>query len=247
MQKNKSGIKKFIVLLIFILLSIVAVGVVYVMGRPYISSVFGNSSIISVQSNRTIYQNITTTNITNPGKYGLWDFMTWAVVGVAGFVLLGYLASLLFRFLMSRQLIGDKSKKKCAEAAVNELRKDGYDVRFEEPKQSWRWFGGDISDNPAWTFVFLLGQTNPEDKITSMSRYNMVSCNVDAKTLAVWNEQTGKDIDDLKIEMNNIRFGREARPDFPGKTERPADIWADLFEHNKPNISLPIGQNETDE
>ena len=94
-------------------------------------------------------------------------------------------------------------------------------------------------------FIFFSKNVTEFEDADTVSKSELISCFVDAKTLEVWGESKGKDLDDIKLILNRQRFGKDGVPNYPGKTEKEP-VFGDLFENSKPTVSFSseTGDNE---
>jgi len=241
-QKRGGRLVKF-VLFLFLLVLILVVLVFafnFSKGLGVGAGVGGNASV-----NHTVVQNITNVHITNveAGENNFWDASVWLGTFAFALAFLAFLAWLFYSYLMRRRPFTSKNKEACIKRALAELRRMGYEVDFESPKQSYRFFGVDEERNPGWVFVFVRSGVSPALPVESVPLHGLVSCCVDAKTLEVFNEGHGRDLECLKKELHDQRFGRLGVPNWAGKTEKEPTL-ADLFQSNSPSLNVAIDPGE---
>ena len=242
-KQKKSPLKFFLGLLLLILFVLVIV-FLFLKSQDIgeIITTYSNNTNTSLI---TVQQNIDQTTIDQTGQSNIWDFGMVAFVGMLGVGLIAWVSYLLFKFIGKRKLIGNKRKKECEAKAFEELRQKSYDIS-NGAKQSFRYYGTDSDTNPAWAFVFFKTNVNPIADINTVSKFDLVSCRVDAKTLEVFNETHGKDLKDIEQDLNKQRFGKESVPNFAGKTEK-APSFDELFESKKPTVSFSMADEEEGE
>lgn len=234
-----SGLKKFLgYILLFLIFVLLIIGISYYFGKDRLESLFNNtnSSLITVQRDTTTQ----VTNVDKSGQANAWSFATW--FGIA--VLIAFLALLAYKFFKDKTILSDKSKANCEIKAYNELKERGYSIGFKKAKWSKPGYGGDEQKNPFWAFIFFSRAVTPQEDINTVSKFELISCFVDAKTLKVWNESKGRDIAIITKEMHEQRFGKESIPDYPVKTEREPKDFQDLFTDKKTSLNVPLGGDE---
>jgi len=241
-EQKRRPLRKFIFILILILVIFIVILIVFNLAKPYIGLGVNQTN----QSSVIIQQNITNiiTNIDQTGQTTFWDTASIAIVSlIVGAVII---AGIVFAYkIMSRyKLRSDKKKKECEQKAIEHLRSKNYDVS-SGAKQSYPYYGVDSDQNPVWAFVFFTNIVNPQSNVNTVSKYDLVSCYVDAKTLEVWGESHGKDLNDIKKDLNEQRFGKQGVPNYPGKTEKQP-TYADLFAKGS-TVNVPLESDEEEE
>jgi hypothetical protein len=225
---KSTGIKRYVGILFIIIITLLLIIFGFWLGTGKFSE---------TKINQTVVQNIEEKTIVEADDTNIWD--TLIIIGGLSIFALVIIISLkmYFNFKSSKNVLTRKNKELCAKKAYEELKKEGFDVGFEKPKWSYKYYGVDEEGNPAWVFIFVTSLTDPTKDLNTIDCFNMISCFIDAKTFEVWNEAQGKDPNQIKLELNEQRFGKVAVPNFPGKTEHKPSI-ADLFNTDKTNINL---------
>lgn len=238
-QRKRSPLKRWLALLFFALILTVLIIGGFWAARTYFPDFLGNQTNTSLI---TVEQTIQQTTIDKSGQTNAWDFAILIGVTIIIAIVLILLGYWFFKIISKRKLLSNKRKIICVARGIEELRKAGYEIAFEEAKQSTRFYGVDSDKNPTWTFVFFRSNVNPNADVSTVSKYDLISCYVDAKTLEVWGETHGKDLVDIKKEIHNQRFGKNDAPNYPGKTEREP-VMADLFGKGS-TVNVPLGEEE---
>ncbi len=240
--KKSRPLRKFVLGLILFIAFAIVILIVYNLAKPYIGFV-GNQTGNESSSFITVQQTQQVTNIDKSGQTNFFYFASIVIVSVISLGLIWYAFHLFFKFLSKYKLRSSKRREECERKVSEHLWSKNYDVA-EQAKQSYPYFGVDSDQNPVWVFVFYKSNVNPQADVNTVSKYDLVSCYVDAKTLECWGESHGKDLSDIKKELNEQRFGKQGVPNYAGKTEKQP-TYADLFEGSKPSVTFTPEEEET--
>ncbi len=238
---KRGALKKFAAILLLILIFVVIAIVGFNFAKPFISSGLNetNSTLINVQQNQQI------TNIDQRGQTNFWDGFIIFVVVAFSFGILFFVFKWLFKFLSGKKLLSNKRKDECELKGADNFLEKGFPLGLKKAKASYKYYGVDSESNLTWVFIFFRNTVPNDSDVHLVDKKDLFSCFVDGKTLEVWDESSGKDMKDIKKELNAQRFGKESVPNYPGKTEKQPSI-GDLFDTTKPSVTFsPDNEEET--
>lgn len=233
---KKSGFRRFIAWLVIILLLVIAVIFALYFLKPYLPE---------IKQNITIYENKTEYVTVQPGKANIYDTILWIGTTLIISGLVGFLGYHFFKFLQSRRILTNKNWELCVKSAVKRL-KSKYPIDFEEPLTSERFYGGGEEKNLGWGFVFARAGTDYTKPLSTISKFNLISCFVDGKTLDVMGEDHCRDLNDLEDHLRLQRLGKKADPYFPVKPEREPTLFGGGLPEGA-SVNVPLEESEETE
>lgn len=178
--------------------------------------------------NGTININETTIqyNYYKPGESNWTDALIVFIKWGLGALVLIVLIVFIYKLLKSKSITGIKSKLICEKAAREELIRQGYTIHPETPSRAdYEYYGGDNEKHPRYAFGFLIIGTDNTTPLTSIPKYNWVTCKINAKTLIVTDPYQGKDWETVVDELKQQRYGKYGVPHDPVKTEREPGLF----------------------
>ena len=227
MTKKKS-FAKFIILLI----------VLSVIGMAFVFIYKMSESKYSDKGNQTINQttNINQTNINNTiiqaGKSNGWDALKWSIFFVCSTIIIYVVVKHGFALIGGKSLLQPKSDVKCEKASYDELTRLGYSVH-QKPKWKYLHYGGDKESFPMMAYIFVMLRQNFQNEIDRMPIHNLIGCQINMRTLQVFNPQPNQYPELILQKLNKQRLGRYSVPNVPAKP----DIQPGLFGVT-PNINI---------